>query len=774
LRFQGYLEGFFMPTSRKVEGLVKNADFRARLLSWALSSLIFLATALQGQSMASSPESSALPSTPRVLVLHSYHVDFTWSDNISSGIRSAFSEYEGRVELLFEFMDTRRIFTEEYFLELKRLWHVKYAKRQPDVIICSDDHAFNFALRFEKDLFPNVPMVFCSVSGYQPFMRQGRQLTGLQENIAVKETLDVALKIHPDTKRVAIITDMTRTGRALKIKAEKVFGQYTPGIQFDYLEDLTMEELTHQVSSLSDNTIIFLFIFTRDKAGRVFSHEENLEILSRHCKVPIYAVWEFYLDHGIVGGMLTSGTLEGNMAGKMALRILRGEKASDIPLAKSPTEYMFDHAQLARFNITESMLPPNSIVINKPFSFYEQYKLLLWIVSSVIVVLLVLVLVLVGNIVQRKQAESALKQSEVTLTSIFGAAPVGIGLVSNRVLKQVNDRICDMTGYSCKELLEQSARILYPSQKDFEYVGKEKYRQISEWGTGTVETKWLRKDGEVIDVLLSSTPLDPNDLAAGVTFTSLDITDRKHAERQREALISELEAKNAELEQFTYTVSHDLKSPLITIKGFVGLLKKNIQKGNEERIQADMKRISDATEKMEQLLEDLLALSRIGRFTNPSEEVPFGDLAREAVEMVAGDLASRGVAIEIGSGLPSVYGDRVRLREVLQNLIDNAVKFMGDQRTPLIQIGTERKENEDVFYVRDNGRGIDPKYHERVFGLFDRLEQETHGTGIGLAIVKRIVEFHGGQIWIDSKGPGQGSTFQFTVPRKNLGKATEV
>jgi hypothetical protein len=228
--------------------------------------------------MASSPESSALPSTPRVLVLHSYHVDFTWSDNISSGIRSAFSEYEGRVEF-------------------------KYAKRQPDVIICSDDHAFNFALRFEKDLFPNVPMVFCSVSGYQPFMRQGRQLTGLQENIAVKETLDVALKIHPDTKRVAIITDMTRTGRALKIKAEKVFGQYTPGIQFDYLEDLTMEELTHQVSSLSDNTIIFLFIFTRDKAGRVFSHEENLEILSRHCKVPIYAVWEFYLDHGIVGGM---------------------------------------------------------------------------------------------------------------------------------------------------------------------------------------------------------------------------------------------------------------------------------------------------------------------------------------------------------------------------------------------------------------------------------------------------------------------------------------
>jgi len=373
-----------------------------------------------------------------------------------------------------------------------------------------------------------------------------------------------------------------------------------------------------------------------------------------------------------------------------------------------------------------------------------------------------------------ERTQEALKQREATLKSIFTAAPVGIGLVSDRILKQVNNRICEMTGYARKELLEQSARMLYLSQEEFEYVGREKYRLISKQGTGTVETRWRRKDGGIIDVLLSSTPLDPNDLPAGVTFTALDITDRKQAERQREVLIAELEAKNAELEQFTYTVSHDLKSPLITIRGFLGMLKKNLAKRDEERIETDMKRIADAAVKMEQLLEDLLALSRIGRFTNPSEEVPFGELVREAVEIVKGDLEARGVAIEIAPGLPVVYGDHTRLRQVLQNLIDNAVKFMGAQQKPLIQVDVERKGNEDIFYVRDNGSGIDPKYHDKVFGLFDRLDHNVHGTGIGLAIVKRIVEFHGGRIWIDSKGQGQGSTFRFTLPRKDFGKKPQA
>ena len=245
---------------------------------------------------------------------------------------------------------------------------------------------------------------------------------------------------------------------------------------------------------------------------------------------------------------------------------------------------------------------------------------------------------------------------------------------------------------------------------------------------------------------------------------ALDITDRKKVEAEREALIAELEAKNTELEQFTYTVSHDLKSPLITINGFIGLLAKDVTAGDPQRIKADIARISDAAHKMGRLLDELLALSRIGRVVNPSEQVAFGEVAQEAVELTAGRLAEANANVEIASGLPTVLGDRSRIRKLIENLVDNAAKFMGDQSTPRIEIGTRLDDREIIFYVRDNGMGIDPRYHRKVFELFDKLDAKSNGTGVGLAIVKRIVEVHGGRIWVESEGTGKGSTFCFTIP----------
>jgi DNA-binding LacI/PurR family transcriptional regulator/signal transduction histidine kinase len=245
-----------------------------------------------------------------------------------------------------------------------------------------------------------------------------------------------------------------------------------------------------------------------------------------------------------------------------------------------------------------------------------------------------------------------------------------------------------------------------------------------------------------------------------------EIVERQRTEQEREQLIVELERKNAELERFTYTVSHDLKSPLITIRGFLGFLEKDTQAGDQARMQSDIKRISDATDKMQRLLNELLELSRIGRMMNPPQEIAFETIAREAVELVSGRLTERGVQVEIAPDLPSVYGDRARLLEVVQNLIDNAVKFMGGQPQPRIEIGLQRYEpdGKPVFFIRDNGIGIDPRYHEKIFGLFDKLDPHSEGTGVGLALVKRIVDVHGGKIWVESAGPGQGTTFYLSLP----------
>lgn len=247
-----------------------------------------------------------------------------------------------------------------------------------------------------------------------------------------------------------------------------------------------------------------------------------------------------------------------------------------------------------------------------------------------------------------------------------------------------------------------------------------------------------------------------------------ELRERKLAETQKEELIKELETKNAELERFTYTVSHDLKAPLVTINGFLGYLETDTVSGNMDRVRLDTRRIHNAVNKMHLLLNELLEISRIGRITNPPEKIPFEALVQDALKVVHGRLAERNVDVTVEPNLPPVYGDRQRFTEVLQNLIENSAKYIGDQREPHVNIGLAGEEDgKPIFYVKDNGMGIDPKYHEQIFGLFNTLEPNGDGTGIGLTIVKRIVEIHGGRIWVESQ-LGEGATFCFTLPKTKL------
>lgn len=250
----------------------------------------------------------------------------------------------------------------------------------------------------------------------------------------------------------------------------------------------------------------------------------------------------------------------------------------------------------------------------------------------------------------------------------------------------------------------------------------------------------------------------------GTTGIARDISERKTAEIERERFITELGAKNAELERFTYTVSHDLKSPLVTITGFLGYLEQDARAGKFESFTRDINRIRQAVDKMQTLLNDLLELSRIGRIANDPVEMEFGAIVRDALAILAGPITARQVHVHFEDQGYKVYGDRVRLLEVLQNLTENSIKFMGDQPSPEVHIGTvEDEKGTPIFFVQDNGIGIEPQYQDRIFGLFNKLDANTEGTGIGLALVKRIIEVHHGNIWLKSQ-PGQGTTFYFTVP----------
>jgi signal transduction histidine kinase len=242
---------------------------------------------------------------------------------------------------------------------------------------------------------------------------------------------------------------------------------------------------------------------------------------------------------------------------------------------------------------------------------------------------------------------------------------------------------------------------------------------------------------------------------------------RQEVEAERANLTSNLEVVNAELQHVLYTAFHDLRSPLVIIKGFLEMLKQDLQTERRDRIQIDIEHIEASTDKMDKVLSSSLKFAKIGTVHHPLEEVDLCGLTQEAVRWLEASLRSKNITVTISPDLPIVYGDRIHLGELLKSLIENAAKYTGDQLTPLIEIGCQTRDNQQVIFVRDNGQGIDPRYHNRIFNLFEKLEPMTEGSGIGLALAKRIVEMHGGKIWVESAGEGQGSTFYFTIPERS-------
>jgi PAS domain S-box-containing protein len=323
-----------------------------------------------------------------------------------------------------------------------------------------------------------------------------------------------------------------------------------------------------------------------------------------------------------------------------------------------------------------------------------------------------------------------------------------------------NNTVYALEGTPCGEVLSQTIRCypqgvrhLFPQASLLQELQAESYIGATLWSF----------DGQPIGLItgLSRNPLVNVQQAESILKL---VSLRTSSELERTQAVEELLQKNMEIERFTYAVSHDLKSPLVTIKTFLGYLQQDLVDANPEAIEKDIGFMRMATEKMTFLLDELLRMSRVGRIVSAPVHVSYNLLMEEVLTTVAGAILDRGVEIQVTEEPIVLHGDRSRLAEIWQNLVDNAVKYMGDQPTPRIEIGVHTKAKEPIFYVRDNGMGIDPRHSHKIFGLFDKLDPRTEGAGLGLALVKRIVELYKGRIWVESEGHGLGSCFQFTLP----------
>ncbi|MFV1983684.1 MAG: PAS domain S-box protein [Thiohalomonadales bacterium] len=370
------------------------------------------------------------------------------------------------------------------------------------------------------------------------------------------------------------------------------------------------------------------------------------------------------------------------------------------------------------------------------------------------------------------KSKEQLASSEALFRGVLESAIDGVLMVDNKgIILLANEALSNLTGFSIDELVGETVEKLVPASFDTHTHQREEYfkNPTTRPMDSGLNIFSCRKDGTQFPVEVSLTPV-VTEQGTVVAAIIQDVTVRIQIEREKEQLLKSLELKNAELERFTYTVSHDLKSPLVTISGFIGLLEKDVAENNKERMYSDFEKIRDAANTMQHLLNDLLELSRIGRETITRVDVAVEDLVNSVLKLLTATITTTQAKIIVESELPTIHVEEARFKEVYLNLIENAIKYRRVGVIPEIIIGVRRdinNSNKEVFFVKDNGIGIDARYQKKIFGLFERLSNANEGTGVGLAIVKRIMDIHDGRIWVESDGVGYGSTFNFVISQND-------
>jgi PAS domain S-box-containing protein len=370
----------------------------------------------------------------------------------------------------------------------------------------------------------------------------------------------------------------------------------------------------------------------------------------------------------------------------------------------------------------------------------------------------------ITDITERKRAEEALRESEQRFRILFEQAIDGM-MLADAETKRVtlaNHQIQRLLGYSEAELLQLTVADLHPAA-DLPAV-LEQFEQHSR-GEITLITNIpvRRKDGTVFyaDISASAVRLQQRDCLFGIFR---DITERKEAEAQLQHSLADLERSNQELEQFAYIASHDLQEPLRMVSSYTQLLAQRYEGQLDDKAKKYINYAVDGAIRMQTLINDLLAYSRVGTQAKPLAPTDSHSVLGEAIRNLAATI-EESRAIITNDDLPMVRADASQLVLVFQNLLANAIKFRSKD-LPRVHVTAQNQGREWVFSVKDNGIGIEPQHAERVFVIFQRLHtrQEHPGTGIGLAVCKRIVERHGGKIWFESE-PGNGTTFFFTLPK---------
>ncbi|WP_331774100.1 sensor histidine kinase [Sulfurospirillum sp. 1612] len=675
-----------------------------------------------------------------ILLIQSYHRGYKWSDDISKVIENKFGD-DRHYSLTTVYMDTKKVNNMQYFEKLYHLYEEQFKGRHFDIIIAADNNALDFVTHYHDHLFPHLPVVFLGINNFDESMLYENNMrfyaTGVAENVDIKKNIDLILDLNPKIKKIVIINDRSKTGFAMRRDILHVLPLYKNRVAFEYIDDISIDNLKKKISGLSHDTVILWVLLFKDKTGKYFTYQQSLNQVKRITKVPIFGLWDFYLGKGIVGGLLTSATAQAKAATKMVVQILEGAKPRDIPiLVQSPNKYMFDYNELEKFHLKIPSNITHYTALHKPFSFYEKYKYIVWITISIFVIIISILILLAVNMARRKKIEIALKNQLQFISVMMDTIPNPINykdLDGNYL--GCNKAFADLFGKQKEEIVGKNVFDFFDEEWAIEQTKKDK-ELLANKGTDNFERTLHFPDESSKTMSYTKTAYENIDgTLGGIVSIMDDITQR---DQQKQFIIQQ--SKLAEMGEMIAAIAHQWNEPLVELSAI-------LQDMEFSYLQDEMdkdKMKSLVKESMIQIQYMSATMKDFRNFLKPStQKVTF--CARKALDEVL-EIVGRQIfyahinlKVSCQDDQVTIYGYENEFKQVLLNIINNAKnKIIHKKVGKNIQIDIVAKSDYVKIKISDDGGAIPKKIMNLIFDPYFSTEQK--GTGLGLYMAKVIVE----------------------------------
>lgn len=696
-----------------------------------------------------------------------------WTDEIIDSINLQFVKSKENINVKMEYMGL----DEESWHEYYDLYKHNFSDTKFDVIISLDDNAFYFLQKYGDKLFPNTPVVFSGVNNVDKSKIADKPLfTGLKKSQDIKNTLDVALKLQPNVKQVFMIIEKTRA-EADYIK--EVIFQYKDKVNFIFCYEQNITKLKEKISKLPKDTIIYFDSGIKDDNGNDMLFTEATDKLFKDIYNPVFSRLYIELNKYSVGGVVTNGTDLGKEVGKLALRILGGEKPYNIPVVEdSSHSYVFNYEKLKEFNIDSEALPEGSQIVNQPSkSYLISKKLILYVISIVAFIFAIGLILIKINIRKRKFVERLLSDSDNLLSTLINSTPNIVYFKSPEgKFIEINSAALNLLGIN-EEEYKNILELAYIPIKQESLLTEWASKDEEAWKTGNIyrseEIILCEKDNinKVYDAL--RIPLYNDDgTHQGLIFLGIDITEHKINE-QNEQRIKELMYYDELRTNFFSNISHELKTPLNLIFSALQVteLKINLIDENQKNIKKYINIIRQNCYRLLRIINNLIDITKIdaGHFVINYSNKDIVGVIENIVLSIVDYVESKGISITFDTEIEEkiMTFDPDAMERIILNLLSNSIKFTPNGGS--IEVNIYDKANIIVISVKDTGLGIPIEKQASIFEKFVQvdksLSRNREGSGIGLSLVKELVALHGGIIELQSI-IGKGSEFKIELPVK--------